>query len=51
MFPNTTVTVIPMHKSIIGNPQTNRIVNGKHSRGAHNQWTDPNDLNYGLGLP
>ena len=38
------------HKPLRGNPQKNGIRNRTHGCGAHNPQTEPNDLNYKLGL-
>ena len=44
------VTAPPKHKSLIGKLETKGIRNHTHGHGTHNPQTNPNDLNYKLGL-
>ena len=43
-------TVLPKHKPLIGEQQTNRIRNCIHGRGARNPWTNLNKTDYKSGL-
>ena len=44
------VTALPKHKLFRGKLETNGIRNHTHGHGTHNPQTNPNDLNYKLGL-